>query len=477
MRTTRSHRQRRAAAAALLAGIAALAAVGLVGTCSSDKRRGGPAAASGAEGYDPLAFDEARSDEFERRARAGFAHVLYAKSPGGAFASARRTARWRAPVEHAAGEGGVDPDLLEAIVLLESAGRPEVIAGNDPAGAAGLTQILAGTALDLLGMRVDLERTRQLTEGIVDAEARGKRRPAELLRARRRRVDDRFDPPRALAGTVRYLVVARKRFGREDLAVAAYHMGIGNLEQALRTYADADPDDPIAAVVTERELSYARLYFDSTPLRHGRAYARLAALGDDSSTYLWRVLAAEEIMRLYRESPRELRRLVALHGASDSAERVVHPPGVTERFADVRAVKQAREDARLVDPPDAPGLVFEPVAGPYRALRGGALSAALYIGAATRAIAGQGRLAIVKATTPSGPGSRDELHATGYAFDVARRYRSHRQADAFEFALTRLQALDLIAWRRSKDTIHIVAAEDVTELLSRPKRLVDDAEQ
>ena len=30
----------------------------------------------------------------------------------------------------------------------------------------------------------------------------------------------------------------------------------------------------------------------------------LAALGDDSSTYLWRIGAAKDIMKLYRDDPK-----------------------------------------------------------------------------------------------------------------------------------------------------------------------------
>ena len=42
------------------------------------------------------------------------------------------------------------------MVFLESAGLPEATASDDIEGAAGLTQILAGTATELLGMRVDV---------------------------------------------------------------------------------------------------------------------------------------------------------------------------------------------------------------------------------------------------------------------------------------------------------------------------------
>ena len=67
------------------------------------------------------------------RATAGSSHVQYAKSPGGALATAARVATWRPAIDQAAAGSGVDPSMLEALVFVESAGRPDVIAGPDPA--------------------------------------------------------------------------------------------------------------------------------------------------------------------------------------------------------------------------------------------------------------------------------------------------------------------------------------------------------
>src|SRR5215212_4311087 len=123
---------------------------------------------------DPLAWRPGQDARFAQRAAAGEGHVIYAKSPGGVVASARRVARRRPLIEAAARRHGVAPDDLEALVLLESAGRPEVCASNDLSGACGLTQILAGTATSLLGMRVDLGASRRLTRLIARADRRGR---------------------------------------------------------------------------------------------------------------------------------------------------------------------------------------------------------------------------------------------------------------------------------------------------------------
>ena len=185
---------------------------------------------------DPLRFEPGRTEEYEQAAAFGLSHVLFEKSPGGVMRAAQRTARFREIVDSAVSGSGIDPDMVEAIVLLESAGREDVIAGDDPENAAGLTQILAETATSFLGMPVDLEASRRLTRLLDEAVGRGDEAEADRLRSERRGVDARFDPEQALAGTVRYLTEAKKVFGRDDLAVVSYHMGIGNLASVVRAY-------------------------------------------------------------------------------------------------------------------------------------------------------------------------------------------------------------------------------------------------
>lgn len=424
---------------------------------------------------DPFAYDPERREEFEARAAAGNAHVLYARSPGGAAATAVRVARWRPRVEAAADEAGVDPDLFEALVFLESAGRPDAITPAGVEGAAGLTQIVAETATGLLGMQVDLAASRRLTRRIDRAVRRGSEQRAARLRAERARVDHRFDPDRALAGTVRYLTFAMDRLDSEELAFVSYHMGVGNLEGVLDAYG-------------ERDVPYAQVYFDSSPLRNADAHARLAALGDDSSNYLWKLHAAREIMRLHRTDPAALRRLMALHGAKNSAEEVLHPQETTGAFATPAALRQAWERGELaalpVDPP-LTGLRIDPQMGElaedpglYRGLRPEALALLLYLGAQTRAVAADPASSLVVTSTVRDGDYQSRLvrrnreatrgyslHTTGWAFDILRRYRSRRHAAAFQFMLDRLQSLDLIAWVREPAAIHVTVSQDAAALL------------
>jgi len=363
---------------------------------------------------DPWVYSPEREDDFEARAAAGHSHVVYVKSPGGVFATAQRVARYRGRIEQAAEEAGVDPDLIEGMVLLESAGRPDARASDDLESAAGLTQILAETASGLLGLEVDVDRSERLTRKLGRA-----RRPREAarIRAQRARVDERFDPAKALAATGRYLKQAKDEFGREDLAVVSYHMGIGNLQRLLGYYGEDD-------------ASYVQLYFDASPDRHRRAYRFLAGLGDDSKTYLWRVLASSEVMRLYREDRSKLERLAELQSSAASGELVLHPPDSTDSADSLR--------------PEAKALLA-------------------YIQRGVRTVSGVKKpLTVTRTVRPDGG-----IHATGYAFDVRRRYRNGAQAEAFQYMLDRLQALNLIAWARDGGTIHVTAS-------SEGRSLVDD---
>jgi len=375
---------------------------------------------------DPYAYESGREDEFERRAAAGHRHVVYAKSPGGVLATARHVAPLRNGIESAADKAGVHADLIEGMVFLESAGRADAIASDDLEGAVGLTQILAETATSLLGMRVDVDASERLTRRL--GRARGPRE-ADRIRAKRRRVDERFDPRKSLAATGRYLKRAMDEFGREDLAVVSYHMGIGNLQSLLAAYGD-------------NNASYTQVFFDTAPNRHARAYRLLTGLGDDSKTYLWRVLASAEMMRLYRDDRSRLERLARLHAGADSGELVLHPPDRTEAYESQDDLDSALDDGEL-----------RPAVG--GALRPEAFALLAYIRRGVRTVSGTKAPLTVTRTVRPGAG----IHATGFAFDIRRRYRSGAQAEAFQFMLDRLQALNLIAWTRDPDTIHITASE------------------
>ena len=202
-----------------------------------------------------------------------------------------RTARWRPQVESAARAAGVDPDTLEGLVFLESAGRD----GRADAGRhRGRRRAHADPRRDRLEPardegRHDAQRPLHAADRARGA-ARRRRRGERPCGAPARRSTSASTPARRSRAPPATSTLARKTFGREDLAFVCYHMGIGNLEDVLRAFS-GETDGTIADVVDDQELSYARVYFDSTPKRHAAAYQRLAGLGDDSANYFWKVAA------------------------------------------------------------------------------------------------------------------------------------------------------------------------------------------
>jgi transglycosylase-like protein with SLT domain len=421
---------------------------------------------------DPFAYVPSRESDFVARAIAGSDHVLFTKSPGGALATAARVAAFRPMIDQATAGTKIDPSILEALVFVESAGRPDVIAGLDPANASGLTQILASTGQSLLGMHINLGRSRQLTGKIDTASGQGRLGLVTRLESQRARIDDRFDPRLALAATVRYLEIAEQHFGRADLAVESYHMGIGNLQNVLNDYDGGKP------------VPYAQLYFDTAPDHHTSAYNLISGFGDDSSLYSWRVLGAQQIMRLYRTDRAELNRLISLQTAVDSQAYVLHPPQDVRPFATPDALDDAYARRTILPlPSNAPalGLAYDPGIGSlasqlkvtpalYRGLRGPALDLLIELAARVRSLSGGTTPLIVTSTVSDERyqqllGVSDQPAAAGWSFTIARRYVRPAQAAAFQAMLDRLQALNVIAWQRFPSEIEVTVASDASQVL------------
>jgi len=112
-------------------------------------------------------------------------------------------------VAEAAARHGLDAKLLHALVLTESAYRPDA---RSPVGAAGLTQLMPATALEL-GVR------------------------------------NRFDPVENLMGGADYLARQIIRFGDLRLALAAYNAGPARIERLGRVPDIAETRNYVTMVV------------------------------------------------------------------------------------------------------------------------------------------------------------------------------------------------------------------------------------
>jgi hypothetical protein len=308
-----------------------------------------------------------------------------------------------------------------------------------------------------VGLKVDVAASERITRRLGRSTS-----PTRIarLKAQRRRVDERFDPRKALEATTRYLEFAQGQLGRDDLAIESYHMGVGNLQRALKAYGSSD-------------IPYAQLFFDSTPVRHAAAWKVLAGLGDDSSTYLWRIGAAKNIMSLYRDGAEKLAAQVLLQ-SSPAGERVLRPAASTPVFADDGALKS--EELAIVDGAALrPSRALAAGSADGRALRPEALQLLRYLALGVREVSGTAPVIVTSATRSVEGEERDtrgafdaeappSTHTTGNAFDVSRAYRSPAQAQALQFWLDRLTALDVIRWVREPDVIHVTVGPRAGEL-------------
>lgn len=109
----------------------------------------------------------------------------------------------------AAERHGIDPKMLHALVIVESAYRVDAVS---PVGAGGLTQLMPGTAADLA-------------------------------------VRDRFDPIENLNGGADYLARQLLRFGDVRLAFAAYNSGPDRVARLGRIPNIAETQAYVAAAV------------------------------------------------------------------------------------------------------------------------------------------------------------------------------------------------------------------------------------
>lgn len=361
---------------------------------------------------------------------------------GAVFTTAARVAQWRPLVGQAARAARIDPNLLEAIVFVESSGRADVTNG----AAVGLTQLKPAVARHY-GLHVSAAHANLLSRRIARSWNAHHIRQLEHWRAR---YDERFAPAKELRASAAYLAAARTVLGHEDLAVQAYHVGIGALRDTKATYGE--------------------LYFGSNRV-------------DD---YALKVFAAERVMNMWRRHRSALAFEAAQQARKNSAEEYLHPFESTYRFGTPTAILHAEQRHLLRMIPVDTQQTHVAISGTlgaearklgrarrlYRALRPQALDVLTYIGQQVHELSGvrhplvltsavrDNRYQRVLGHVNENAAHSYSLHTTGYAFDIARAYGSDRQARAFQYVLDRLVAANAIAYIRESAAIHIAVAKD-----------------
>jgi hypothetical protein len=358
-------------------------------------------------------------------------------------------------------------------------------------------------------MRVDLPRSRRIAPRLArerrlataarraSTRRRARREVATLL-ALRPAVDERYDPVKALDAAARYLKFAEGKLGRPDLAAASYHMGVGNLQDVIAAYVRPRPLTGSTPRTVERYgITYARLFFDTSPIRNPMAYRKLTSLGDDSRHYLFRLDAADEIMRLHDAKSDRLTRLVELQTAKASGENLLRPPDRYPPYETGRDLRKAYAKDELIALPDDPrrlGFKVDRGMGSlarriherralFRGLRPEALATLLYVTTEVRRIAGGSRLLVTSTVRDqryqdalvgvNSQATREfSLHTTGFAIDVSRKFRSTAEERAFVAVLERLRAHNVIDFVYEPGAIHFTVGPEGKRLLPFAERLL-----
>jgi hypothetical protein len=343
-------------------------------------------------------------------------------------------------------------------------------------------------------------------------------RQIRQLEAKRRVVDERYDPAKAIAAQTRYVVRLARRYGTLDWAFQAYHGGEGGVQRTVSSYLGRSyPQFASAGAAIRGELphrggsqrvrpmlDFEDLYFGTTPRSHPEAFSYLYGRSDHHRYYWWKILMAERAIALYRDDPEEFLRQWRALRPGQRMEVAWYPNAEELSFDTVADLKQGYESGDLVRLPadlKRHGLAAGNVAPMdaanayhYKGLRPAAMGTLLRVAELYRKHGGGAPLGIhslVHTTNytrllearypppwvrnpPEDPADLHiDLHATGYCFDLERPSSAWNRK-VLEYALGHLADRGRIYW--VDETIygprryHVCPSPDHSQELTRTYR-------
>ncbi len=198
-------------------------------------------------------------------------------------------------IHSSAARAGFPPEVLEAIVYVESWGEARA---ESPAGPRGIMQISAATAR-AMGLRVVVATRYKVTRERVLVPRKGRKPRYKTITHKTPYVvtvrDDRLSPERAVPAAARYLASMVQKFGGLDWAIFAYHCGQGCVAEMLDLTRQARG-------IPRDEVTVPRMFFSANPAWNRELYEAIQQqmLRDYSPTYYFRILRAEQLLSLYR---------------------------------------------------------------------------------------------------------------------------------------------------------------------------------
>jgi hypothetical protein len=340
------------------------------------------------------------------------------------------------------------------------------------------------------------------------------------LLAKRRRVDERYDPAKAIAVQTRYLVRLARRYGTVDWALQAYHGGEGGVGRTVAYYLGdrraqfTSTEGAIRGILPSRggpvtrarpHMTYSDLYFGITPRTHPQAFGYLFGRSDDHRYYWWKVLMAERAIALYRRDPEEFERQWQALRPGQRMEAAWYPKHEELCFRDVAALRRGYAEGTLVRIPGdlrARGIALGDVAPMdaanayhYKGLRPESMGVLLRLAALYRRHGGKSPLRVLSLTQtqqyaalldgryPAPPPKKPldpadvtiDLHPTGLPFDLGRP-ASAWDRKVLEYALGLLSDRGEIYWlierERGPSRYHVTPNPAHRTSLARSARTV-----
>lgn len=306
----------------------------------------------------------------------------------------------------------------------------------------------------------------------------------EALVAKRRQVDQRFDPARAIAAQTRYLVRLTRRYGGVDWALQAYHGGEAGASKTMSLFTGsgsrtllASRGMAYASLGAGRWLPYTELYQHVSPSATPAAFSYLFGRSDDHRYYWWKVLMAERALDLYRKDAQEFERQWRELQPGLNADAAFYPEPGALQFADNSALAEAYRSGSLVPLPRTAGALGLRTANLaalapesttlQKGLRPEGMGALLRLAQIYRSNGGQEPLTVVAMVQsgayrqlwdrrypdrPLPPGvPRDpEFHTTGVTFDLRTPTRDWDRK-VLEYSLGQLYDSLKISWRKENE--------------------------
>lgn len=388
-------------------------------------------------------------------------------------------------LKDAAERYGVSAKDIEAIHFLESFGRPDA---KSPTGPKGPGQFTAVTASNI--GPVEDGKCLLRFEGYNC----GSKLPKKLPKIAE---DNRSDIRLSAFATAKLLADETKFFGDPDFAIMAYHSSRKRVADWVKIYLSPKPTTTGGkADIQKYGLSYAQLYFGSTPYHNPGTYRMFRELMDVDwgPNYLWKVRRSQGLLDLRRNSPSEFATLAENNrhkGKRANYRMWTFYTDEDEAFVSLADLKKSLEAGELVVLPDRPdkfgfklrlegggaiaemdrpnqkhylatkpetagGLIH--IAQLFSNLRKkhGAKEVLLDITSVSRTVEYQNRLVKQNSTA-----TKDlSFHVLGLAIDIAKKNLNESAQRDLRFVLDELDSIGLISWVPEKAAYHIVIAPE-----------------